>query len=46
MESFNQNITTFSRSGGMYLPFPDNRHHRVLLSDFVREDVRVLFQTI
>ena len=36
----------FSRSGGMYLPFPDNRHHRVLLTDFAREDVRVLFQTI
>ena len=30
----------FSRSGGVYVPFPDPSSHRLLLEDLRREEVR------
>lgn len=36
----------FSCSGGLYLPYPDNRSHRLLLTDLAKEEARRLLQAI
>jgi hypothetical protein len=36
----------FSRSGGVYLPFPDARNCRVKLDDLEKPEVRALFQAV
>jgi hypothetical protein len=36
----------FTRTGGVYLHFPDVRNYRIKLDDLEKPEVRVLFQTI
>ncbi len=36
----------FSRTGGVYLPFPDARTHRINLNDLEKPEVRAFFQAL